>query len=94
MRNLTLAVLASSVLLGACATGATSSATPSYTKSGFYTHVHDGRLWVLKEGDKEIELVSKNKEPKVVVTRIAAGPGNMTVKSNDAQVIDAYLGAK
>jgi len=94
MRSLTLAVLASSFLLGACASGATSHAQASHAKPGYFTHVHDGRLWVLKEGDKDVELVAKNKEPKLVVTRIAAGPNNMTVKSNDAAVIDAYLGAK
>lgn len=64
-----------------------------HAKPGYFTHIHDGRLWVFKEGDKDIELVAKNKEPKVVVTRIATGPSNMTVKSNNAAVIDAYLGA-
>ena len=92
MRKLTLVVLAaSSVLLGACAS---TTHKVSYAKAGFFTQVHDGRLWVLKEGDKDIELVSKNKEPKVVVTRIAAGPNNMTVRSNSPEVIDAYLAAK
>lgn len=91
MLKLSLAVLASSLMLGACATGSGHGDKDVADKKGFYTHVHDGRLWVLKEGDKDIELVSKNKEPKVVVTRIAAGPKGMTVKSNDAKVIDAYL---
>jgi hypothetical protein len=94
MRKLILAVLASTTLLGACATGTTTAAAPSHGKTGYYTHVHDGRLWVLKEGDKDIALVSNNKEPKVVITRIAAGPNNMTVKSNSAEVIDAYLAAR
>jgi len=62
-----------------------------YAKDGFYTHVHDGRLWVLMVGDADIELVSKNKEPKEVTTRIAAGPDGMTIKSNKGEVIDAYL---
>jgi hypothetical protein len=83
------AVVASTFALGACATSGGDK--DAYAKQGFYTHVHDNRLWVLKEGDKDIDLVSQNKEPKVVVTRIAAGPNNMTVKSNDASVIDAYL---
>jgi len=91
MRNLTLAVIVSSLFLGACATGGNSGKTAVIEKAGFYTHVHDNRLWVLKEGDKDIELVAKNKEPKEVVTRIAAGPNNMTIKSNKAEVIDAYL---
>ena len=91
MRKMTLAVLVSSLMLGACATGGSHGDKDAISKKGFYTHVHDGRLWVLKEGDKDIELVSKDKEPKVVVTRIAAGPKGMTVKSNDAKVIDEYL---
>lgn len=94
MRMLALALAASTLVLGACATGSAEHAKMSFHKKGFYTHVHDGRLWVLKEGDKDIELVSKNKEPKVVVTRIAAGPNNMTIKSNSAEVIDTYLSAK
>lgn len=92
MRMIALAIAASTLFVTACATAQTSS--DPYAKKGFYTHVHDGRLWVLQEGDKDIELVSKNKEPKEVVTRIAAGPNNMTVKSNKPEVIDAYLGAK
>ena len=75
--------------LAACASGGS-----SHGKPGFYTHVHDGRLWVLKEGDKDIAVVSKNQEPKVVITRIGEGPNGMTIKSNDAKVIDAYLSAK
>lgn len=77
-------------ILGACAT----ETKDPYAKTGFYTHVHDNRLWVLKAGDKDIEIVAKNQEPRVVITRIAAGPNRMTVKSNDAAVIDAYLAAK
>ncbi len=94
MRMLALALATSTLVLGACATSSADKAAVSFDKKGFYTHVHDGRLWVLKEGDKDIELVSKNREPKEVVTRIAAGPNNMTVKSNKAEVIDAYLAAK
>jgi hypothetical protein len=77
-------------MLGACA----AETKDPYAKAGFFTHVHDGRLWVLKAGDKDAEIVAKNQEPRVVVTRIAAGPNRMTVKSNDAAVIDSYLAAK
>jgi hypothetical protein len=73
------------------ATGALADTAKKLAKPGFFTHVHDGRLWVLKEGDKDIALVSTNKEPKVVVTRIGAGPNRMTIKSNDGKVIDEYL---
>ncbi len=90
MRLLTIAAAASMAVLASCAM----EPKDPYAKTGFYTHVHDGRLWVLKAGDKEIDLVSKNQEPKVVITRIGAGPNRMTVKSNDAKVIDDYLAAK
>jgi hypothetical protein len=76
------------------ATAALADTAKKFAKPGFFTHVHDGRLWVLKEGDKDIALVSKNKEPKVVVTRIGAGPDRMTIKSNDGKVIDDYLSKK
>ena len=94
MRKLATALAATTLLLGACATSAPSSPAASIAKPGYFTHIHDGRLWVLKEGDKDIEKVSKSQEPKVIVTRIAAGPNNMTIKSNSAEAIDAYLAAK
>ena len=92
--NFAIKLLVAVPLAAAAVTGCTSTPTDPYAKTGFYTHVHDNRLWVLKQGDKDIEIVSKNQEPRVVVTRIAAGPNRMTVKSNDAAVIDAYLAAK
>jgi hypothetical protein len=86
------------VLLAAAAIliGSVALADPGkeFAKPGFFTHVHDGRLWVLKEGDKDISIVSNNQEPKVVITRIGVGPKGMTVKSNDGKVIDEYLAKK
>lgn len=63
-------------------------------KAGFETKVDDGRLWVFKSGSKEWEAFSKHGEPAKQVTRIAAGPGGMTIKSSDSKVIDEYLAAK
>ena len=65
-----------------------------YKKAGFETKIDDGRLWVFKSGSKEWEAFSKHGEPAKQVTRIAAGPGGMTIKSSDSKVIDAYLAAK
>lgn len=62
-------------------------------KAGFETKIEDGRLWVFKSGSKEWEAFSKHGEPAKQVTRIAAGPGGMTVKSSDSKVIDEYLAA-
>lgn len=92
MRAIALALAASALLLNVPAFA--DNHGKDFAKKGFFTHVHDGRLWVLPEGDKDIELVSKNQEPKEVTTRIAAGPNNMTIKSNKPEVIDAYLAAE
>jgi hypothetical protein len=75
------------VLLAACA-------TTSVSKPGFYTQVKEGRLWVFREGSKELEEFKKHGEPAKQVTRIGAGPNGMTIRSSDASVIDAYLAAK
>jgi len=88
-RCIALAVVCIAVGLAACAMGGS-----EYSKPGFYTHVHDGRLWVLKANDQDVAVVAKNQEPKVVVTRIGEGPKGMTIKSNDGKVIDEYLAAK
>ena len=78
------------LMISACATSAS-----EYDKPGFATTVHDGRLWVFRAGSKEFEdFTKKNQEPKVVITRIAAGPKNMTVKSPDAKIIDEYMSAR
>jgi hypothetical protein len=79
------------LMLTACTTGSTGS---SLSKPGFYTEVRDGRLWVFRDGSKELEEFKKAGEPAHQVTRIGVGPNGMTIKSSDAQVIDDYLAAK
>lgn len=66
----------------------------SYDKPGFKTKVDDGRLWVFREGSKELAEFEKSGEPAKMVTRIGAGPNGMTIRSDDASTIDAYLSAK
>jgi hypothetical protein len=66
----------------------------SLAKPGFYTDVKDGRLWVFREGSKELADYRKHGEPAQQVTRIGAGPKGMTIKSSDTKVIDEYLAAK
>lgn len=78
-----------SLLLSACASTAGSVAKP-----GFYTEIRDGRLWVFREGSKELEEFKKGGEPAHQTTRIGAGPNGMTIKSSEAKVIDEYLAAK
>ena len=74
--------------LTACAT------TPSLSKPGFYTEVKDGRLWVFRDGSKELAEFRQHGEPANQVTRIGGGPNGMTIKSSDAKVIDDYMAAK
>jgi hypothetical protein len=81
-------VVALAISTIACATA------PPLQKPGFYTEVRDGRLWVFREGSKELEEFKKHGEPARQVTRIGGGPNGMTIKSSDAEVIDAYLVAK
>jgi hypothetical protein len=58
---------------------------------GFATFVLEGRVWVFRPGSKELAEFEKTGEPAKSVTRIAAGPLNMTVKGPDPETIDAYL---
>jgi hypothetical protein len=89
MRSARAVVAVLALVLAGCATTASSHAKP-----GFYTEVKDGRLWVFKEGSKELEAFKKDGEPAHQVTRIGAGAQGMTVKSSDAKVIDEYLAAR
>jgi hypothetical protein len=75
--------------LAACAT--TSS---SLSKPGFHTEVKDGRLWVFRDGSKDLAEFKQHGEPAKQVTRIGGGPNGMTIKSSDAKVIDEYMAAK
>jgi NADPH-dependent glutamate synthase beta subunit-like oxidoreductase len=51
---------------------------------GFETFIKDGRLWVLKDGEKESEKH---------ITLIGAGPMGLTVKAVDRNTANAYLAA-
>ena len=75
----------------ACATART--AMP-HARSGFVTEVKDGRLWVFREGSKDLEEFKKHGEPAKSVTRIGAGPGGMTIRSGDEKTIEEYLTAR
>jgi hypothetical protein len=85
----TIAAVAVTLTLGACAT-----TTASYKKPGFYTEVRDNRLWVFREGSKELAEFKQHGEPAHQLTRVGAGPNGITIKSSDASVIDDYLAAK
>jgi hypothetical protein len=89
MRRVSAIIAVLALTFTGCATTA-----PSHAKPGFYTEVKDGRLWVFKEGTKELEDFKKSGVPEHQVTRVGVGPDGMTVKSSDGKVIDEYLAAK
>jgi hypothetical protein len=88
VRHAGVATAGVALILAACATGA------SLSKPGFYTEVKDGRLWVFREGSKELAQFKQHGEPAQQVTRVGGGPNGMTIKSSDASVIDAYMAAR
>ncbi len=73
----------------ACATTQT-----SYSSRGFVTEVKDGRLWVFRDGSKDLAEYRQHGELTKMVTRIGAGPNGMTIRAGEAQDIDDYLAAK
>lgn len=62
-----------------------------YSKPGFVTVMEDGRLWIFKEGSKELADFQKAGELARHVVRPGGGPNRMTVKAPDASVIDEYM---
>ncbi|SDO47021.1 hypothetical protein SAMN04489798_3034 [Pseudomonas arsenicoxydans] len=62
-----------------------------YAKPGFITEVEDGRLWVFREGSKELVDFKKTGEPAKQFSDIGAGPNGMTVKSADEKTLKDYL---
>jgi len=65
----------------------------TYDKAGFFTKVDDdGRLWVFREGSAAHQQFVEHGEPAKIVTRPGGGPGGITIRSVDAETIDAYMG--
>ena len=67
------------------------AAAAEHAKPGFYVALEDGRLWVLREGSKELGEFLEHGEPAKQVVRPAAGPGGITLKSVDADTLTEYL---
>jgi hypothetical protein len=63
-------------------------------KAGFVTKFEDGRLWVFREGAKELAMYLKDGELAQHVIRPGAGPRRMTLKAPDRATIEDYLAAK
>ncbi len=63
------------------------------SRPGFVTRIEDGRLWVFKSGSDEFKKFTEHGELAKHIIRPGAGPNGMTVKSPDAETLDAYLTA-
>jgi predicted phage tail protein len=74
--------------------GMKAAAAVSYDRPGFVTVMQDGRLWVFRDGAKEIEEFRKHGELVKQVIRPGAGPNGMTLKAPDSETINDYLKAK
>jgi hypothetical protein len=60
---------------------------------GFHAEILDGRLWVFRQGSKELaNFMAKGPSDKHS-TKVGAGPERMTVKGPDMPTINAYLRA-
>jgi len=91
------ALIAAAVLAAssspAGAADAEAAAAAKYAKTGFHVALDDGRLWVLRQGSEELAQFLEHGEPAKQVVRPGAGPDGITLKSADAEVLDAYLAA-
>lgn len=93
MRALISAIVLTLMSSTAAVAGETAPASSQYNKAGYVTAVEKGRLWVFKEGSKELEMFRQHGEPTISTMKIGAGPEGMTVKGPSLEVIDAYLAA-
>ena len=51
-------------------------------------------LWVLREGSEALAEFLDSGEPARSVTRLGVGPAGLTIRSDSAETIDAYLAAR
>jgi len=63
-------------------------------KPGFVTKYEDGRLWVFRQGSKELESFRKDGELAKHVIRPGMGPRGMTIKGPDTETIVLYVAAQ
>jgi hypothetical protein len=63
-------------------------------KPGFVTKFEDGRVWVFRQGSKDLTGFLKDGELAKHVVRPGAGPRGMTLKAPDAETIIAYMTAQ
>lgn len=62
------------------------------TKSGFAAYADDGRLWIYQAGTEDhAKFMKSGKHPAKHVVRPGAGPGGITLRAVEADVLNAYL---
>jgi hypothetical protein len=82
---------------GGTAATASAEASPAspYGRPGFtVVPAADNRIWVFRDGSKEIDEFRRQGELVKFVTRLGAGPGGMTVRAPDSETILAYAIAR
>jgi hypothetical protein len=89
-----IAILALSLTSAVAVASEPVASASKYDKPGYVTAVEKGRLWVFKEGSKELDAFRQHGEPTVSVAKIGSGPEGMTVKGPSMEVIDAYLASQ
>ena len=78
-------IAALTLLLPGCqssTSGGETDTKPLHAKPGFVTIEEEGRLWVLKPGEKPSEKH---------VTLVGAGPDGMTIKALSKETAEAYI---
>lgn len=65
-------------------------ASTTYAYPGFHVEMLDGRLWVFKDGSEALKQYREIGEPAKRLTRIAAGPDDLTLIGPDAETLDDY----
>jgi hypothetical protein len=63
-------------------------------KPGFTTTVDEGRVWVFRNGSEELDEVLSGGELAKHVTRVSAGPLDVTLEAPDKETLDEYLAWK
>lgn len=66
----------------------------NFSKPGFVTKIVEGRLWVFKEGDKDLKNFEKDGELAKHVTIPGGGPYGITIKAPNKETINQYMSAK
>jgi hypothetical protein len=66
----------------------------SHDIPGYKTFLEDGRLWVFEEGSEDLAKFIEHGEPAKIVVLPGKGPGGMTLKGTERDVMLAYAFSK